>query len=249
MHIHCIRNATMKISYAGRTLLTDPMLSEPGAFRSFAGIAANPTVALPLPVADILQGVDAVLISHLHPDHFDPAAATLLAKDTPLLCQPDDQPALTAEGFTDLHEVSTTIDWQGIRISRTGGRHGQGEILKKMGKISGFVLEAEGEPTVYWVGDSIWCEEVAEAIATYRPTVIITHSGAATLPGFPPIIMDDEQTLALAAAAPAALLIAIHLEALDHCLLSRKALRAAADRAGISAERLLIPADGERICC
>ena len=55
--------------------------------------------------------------------------------------------------------------------------------------------------------------------------------------------------LALAAAAPAALLIAIHLEALDHCRLSRKALRAAADRAGISAERLLIPADGERICC
>jgi hypothetical protein len=33
-----------------------------------------------------------------------------------------------------------------------------------MGEVSGFVLQAENEPTLYIVGDSIWVEEVENAI-------------------------------------------------------------------------------------
>jgi len=39
--------------------------------------------------------------------------------------------------------------------------------LKMLGNICGFVIQAENAPTVYWIGDSIWCKEVEEAIATY----------------------------------------------------------------------------------
>jgi hypothetical protein len=38
------------------------------------------------------------------------------------------------------------------------------EILAQMGEVSGFVLQAENEPTLYIVGDSIWVEEVENAI-------------------------------------------------------------------------------------
>ncbi|MEM9809454.1 MAG: MBL fold metallo-hydrolase [Cyanobacteria bacterium P01_D01_bin.56] len=75
------RNVTAKLTYSGQTLLLDPMLSKKGALPSFAGIVANPTIDLPVEVESILEGVDAVLVSHMHVDHFDAAAAEQLAKD------------------------------------------------------------------------------------------------------------------------------------------------------------------------
>lgn len=247
MKIQLIRNATMKISYAGRIILTDPMLSAVGAFRSFAGIAANPTIDLPMAVGQILQGVEATIVSHLHPDHFDEAATLCLPKDMPVFCQPGDTISLQEKGFTNVTAIETACTWEGISITRTSGKHGSGKILERMGNISGFVLKSAGEPTVYWVGDSIWCEQVAEAIKMHQPDIIISHSGGATLPGFAPIIMDGEQTLTTLGAAPNAVVVAVHMESLDHCTVSRIMLRQRADSTGIAAARLMIPEDGETL--
>lgn len=247
MQIQLIRNATMKFSYAGQTILTDPMLSAKGEFRSFAGIAPNPTVDLPIPVETILQNVSLTLISHLHPDHFDDAAALHLAKNMAGFCKPEDLTALQEKGFTNIAAIDTSQSWQGITLTRTGGWHGSGKILERLGNIAGFVLRAAGEPTVYWVGDSIWCREVAEAIATHTPDIIITHSGGATLPGYDPIIMDTAQTLLTCAAAPKAVVVAVHMEALDHCTVSRSILRDSAENAGIDPLRLFIPNDGDTL--
>ncbi len=247
MKIQLIRNATMKITYAGRTLLTDPMLSTVGAFRSFAGIAANPTVELPVAIEKILEGVEMTVISHLHPDHFDEAAVLNLPKDMPIFCQPEDTVVLQEKGFARVTAAHSSCLWEGISLTRTGGKHGSGKILERLGNISGFVLQAAGEPTIYWVGDSIWCEEVAEAIKMHKPDIIITHSGGAILPGFAPIIMDAEQTLTAFNAGADAVVVAVHMEALDHCTVSRIMLRKAADSAGIAPSRLLIPENGETL--
>ena len=67
MKIQLIRNATMKLSYAGQTILTDPMLSPKDAFDPFAGVARNPTVELPHTLEQILDRVDGVLVSHSEP--------------------------------------------------------------------------------------------------------------------------------------------------------------------------------------
>lgn len=245
MKIQFIRNATFKIEYAGKTILADPMLSEKGAFQSFAGIAPNPTVSLPISAEDILTGVDCVLVSHNHPDHFDAPASEQLNKNTPIFCQPGDEDLRKKEGFKSVTAIADQLNWEGITITRTGGKHGKGKILEMMGKVSGFVFQAVGEPTVYWVGDSIWCPEVADALTTYQPDIVITHSGQATIPEHEPIIMDGPQTMTTIKAAPKAKVVAIHLESLDHCFLSRKELRDLANDEGISPEQLLIPADGE----
>jgi hypothetical protein len=57
--------------------------------------------------------------------------------------------------------------------------------------------------------------------------------------------MDEEQTIALCRAAPDAVVVAIHLEALDHCTVTRATLRSMAEKRGITAQQLVIPADGE----
>lgn len=247
MEIQLIRNATMKIKYAGRTMLTDPMLSAKGEFRSFAGIAQNPTVDLPCSVEEILSGVDFVVVSHDHPDHIDPAAIEALPKATPVLCQPGDEGRLTDQGFLSVMPIETSIVREGITITRTGGMHGTGEILELMGKVSGFVFQAPGEPTVYWVGDSVLCEPVADVIASFTPDIIITHSGGARIPGYNIIVMDAEQTIKTAQTAPTAVIVAVHMESLDHCEISRDALRRMADQASIASSRLAIPADGETV--
>jgi hypothetical protein len=97
------------------------------------------------------------------------------------------------------------------------------------------------------VGDSIWCEAVENSIDQFKPDIIITHSGGAKLPGFETIIMDAEQTLTTARSAPQSKVVAIHLEALDHCGVSRQALRQMAQKEAIAPSRLFIPQDGETI--
>lgn len=247
MKIQLIRNATMKLTYAGQTILTDPMLSPKDAYDPFAGVARNPTVELPHTLEQILDRVDGVLVSHCHPDHFDSVASAALPKTIPVLCQPDDELRITEEGFRTVIPIVTNNVWNGITISRTGGQHGSGKILEHMGNVSGFVLQADGEPTVYWVGDSIWCEHVEKAIKTFQPEIVIIHSGGATIPGYDPIIMDIDQALETANATPEAIIVAIHMEALDHCPISRANLRKRADRELKRPSRLMIPEDGEVI--
>jgi L-ascorbate metabolism protein UlaG (beta-lactamase superfamily) len=247
MKIQLIRNATMKITYAGRTFLTDPMLAPKGDFKAFAGIARNPTIALPFQIEEIVEGIESVVVSHDHPDHFDKTASAALPKIFPVFCQPGDEGKMTDEGFQSVIPIETSYTWEGITITRTDGQHGSGKVLEFIGEVSGFVFQANGEPTVYWVGDSIWCEPVNSAIEKFKPDIIITHSGGAKIPGFEYIIMDAEQTLTVLNASPAAVVLAIHMEALDHCNESRETLRQMADTAAISPSRLIIPKDGETI--
>ena len=247
MKIQLIRNATMKITYAGRTILTDPMLAPKGEFEPFAGIARNPTIELPFQAEQIVKGIESVIVTHDHPDHFDKAASGTIPKVTPIFCQPGDNIRMTEEGFQNVIPIETSYTWEEITITRTGGKHGSGKILELTGKVSGFVFQASGEPTVYWVGDSIWCEQVEKSIEMFNPDIIITHSGGATIPGYESIIMDGEQTLTTVNASPEAIVVAIHMESLDHCTVSRKMLRQMADSAAIPPSRLMIPEDGETI--
>ena len=45
--------------------------------------------------------------------------------------------------------MGASAEWEGIRITRTGGRHGREEhMVAGLGPVSGYVLAAEGAPTV-----------------------------------------------------------------------------------------------------
>jgi L-ascorbate metabolism protein UlaG (beta-lactamase superfamily) len=248
MKIRLIRNATMILTYGGQVFLTDPYLADKLTLPSYRGVSKNPLVDLPVPAEDVVAGIDAVIVSHRHGDHFDRAAKDLLPKDIPLFCPPGDLAAMKADGFLQVTAVENFILWQGVRITRVPGRHGSGEVLGDMGEISGFVFQAAGEPTLYWPGDTVWCDEVEQNIRLFKPDVILPHScGAVWGPSKTLIVMDAEMTVKVCRAAPEAVVAAIHMEALDHGTVSRQALRDYAETHGISKERLLIPADGEEL--
>jgi L-ascorbate metabolism protein UlaG (beta-lactamase superfamily) len=249
MQFKLIRNATLKLSYAGRTILVDPDLAAKHSRPSFTGRSLNPMVDLPLSIAEIVSGLDLLIVSHLHRDHFD--AVEPIDSTLPVLCQPGDEGRIAERGFSQITPVDDALDWGGIHITRTTGQHGAGEVGRLMGAVAGFVLAAPGEPTIYWAGDTILYDDIFATIDRFQPDIIITHSCGARWPDQAGerqlIVMDAAQTIAVAQAAPSAIVIATHMEALDHATISRAELRAAADAAGVPATRLLIPADGEEL--
>lgn len=91
MNITQIRNATLKISFAGKTFLIDPMLAEKGAYPGFDGTLnshlRNPLVDLPVSLESLFAGVDAVIVTHTHLDHWDEAAGIHLPKSLPIFAQ------------------------------------------------------------------------------------------------------------------------------------------------------------------
>ena len=246
MHLQLLRNATLKLNYAGRTVLIDPDFGPKHSRPSFTGRSQNPMVELPESIETILQGVELVIVSHLHQDHFDTVARQIVPKTLPLICQPGDETIIRELGFTSVTPLTDSINWNGITLTRRQGSHGLGPVVDKMGSVMGFSLAAEGEPSVYWAGDTVFYAPVAETIAATRPEIIITHSCGARWDG-DLIVMDATQTIAVCEAAPASIVVATHMEALDHATVSRQELRRAADQKGIPASRLVIPADGETL--
>jgi L-ascorbate metabolism protein UlaG (beta-lactamase superfamily) len=246
MHLKLLRNATLKLTYAGRTLLIDPDFGPRHSRPSFTGRSPNPMVELPESIETILEGVELVIVSHLHQDHFDTVARQSVPRTLPLICQPGDETVIRELGFTSVTPLTGSIDWNGITLTRREGSHGLGPVVDKMGKVMGFSLEAAGEPSVYWAGDTVLYAPVAETIATTRPEIVVTHSCGARWDG-DLIVMDAAETVAVCEAAPGSVVVATHMEALDHATVSRQDLRRAADEKGIAASRLVIPADDETL--
>lgn len=246
MKIRLIRHATLWLEYGGVTLLVDPMFSEAGAnppIVNTANALRNPLVPLPVAAAALARP-DAVLVTHRHPDHWDAAAIAAIPHATPLLCQPADEAAFRAEGFERVAPVDGVARFQGIALRRTGGQHGTGDIGARMGPVSGFVLRAEGEPSVYIAGDTIWCADVAEALKQASPDVIVVNAGGARFVSGGPITMDAEDVVRVLRHAPRTKVIAVHMDAINHCEVRRADLRARLAEEAL-AQRVAIPADGE----
>ena len=244
--VQLIRNATLVIEYSGKKILVDPMLSPKGAIESWAGIQTNPTVELKVPIKDIVKSLDLVLVTHTHDDHFDKVASKTLDKSIALIHQPADKAFFEKERFTNATALQSSMLWNGINIHRIEAEHGSGEVLKLMGKTSGFVLEAKNQPTIYIVGDAIWTDAIKENIRKFNPDYIIVNSGGAAIKGYEntPIIMDEAQTMGLIAESGNAKVIAVHMDALDHCRTTRKSLSQKAAELNIGKDKLIIPQDG-----
>ncbi len=235
MRLTLVRNATLIVELGGKRALVDPALDDAGArppIENTANPVPNPTVPLPMPAEDAVAGIDAVVVTHRHRDHLDSRAEELLPRDVPVFCQPEDEQGLRELGF-DARPVETEVEWDGIRIVRTAARHGSGRVAELLAPVSGFVLDG-----LYIAGDTVWYEGVAETIERHQPPVAVVNAGGAEFLEGGLIIMGADDVREVAARVPT--VVAVHLEALNHCFLTRNALREAFPG-------VLVPEDGETL--
>jgi L-ascorbate metabolism protein UlaG (beta-lactamase superfamily) len=230
-----VRSATVILDHAGRRVLVDPMLDDAGTRPPIEGTVPqvpNPTVPLPFPAEEVVRGLDAVIVTHRHRDHLDARAEELLPRDLPVFCQPEDEQPLRDLGF-EVRPIEDSVDWDGLRMTRTPARHGSGRMAELLAPVSGFVLD-----DLYLAGDTVWYEEVEETIERHRPRVAIVNAGGAEFVEGGLIVMGIDDVREVAARVPK--VVAVHMEALNHCHLTRAALRAALPD-------VLVPDDGETL--
>ena len=256
--IQQIRNATVKISYGDTVLLVDPMLAAKGAYPGFPDTyrseLRNPLVELPFDAAQVLDGVDAVLLTHTHLDHWDVAAQAAIPKQMPMFVQHQaDADLLRGQGFKDVRILPAQASFGGVSISRVGAQHGSAAMFAVeplatlLGSVMGLVFEKPGQPTIYLAGDTVWNGQVQQTITQYHPEVIVLNTGDARVKGFDTgIIMGTEDTARVHALAPAARIVAVHMDAVNHMTVSRAELRRYVTEKAIQ-DSVLIPEDGQTL--
>lgn len=92
--------------------------------------------------------------------------------------------------------------------------------------------------------NTVWCEPVEKVINTYTPDIIVLNTGDARIIEGDSIIMGKEDLYKVYKASPQSTIIASHLEAVNHCVLTRKELEEFVSEKGISSN-VLIPDDGK----
>ncbi|MEC1689915.1 MBL fold metallo-hydrolase [Bacillus mojavensis] len=249
MNIQQIRNATLVVEYAGKKFLIDPMLAEKGAYPPFPNAPRqdqnNPLVELPTSVENIIKDIDAVIVTHLHYDHWDKAAKELLPKDIKLFSQnEEDATEIRNAGFKNVEVLTKDTVFEGIQLIKTKGEHGRGEILKLAGLVCGVVFKHQSEKTLYVAGDTVWYEAVQEEIDTHQPEIIVVNGGDNQFYEGGSLVMGKEDIYETYNAAPNAKIIVSHMEAVNHWGLSKEELKSFIKEKGIASD-VLVPEDGE----
>jgi L-ascorbate metabolism protein UlaG (beta-lactamase superfamily) len=249
MKIHQIRNATIVVQYAGKKFLIDPMLSEKGTYPPFPNSPrqdqTNPLVSLPTSIDNIIQNIDAVIVTHLHLDHWDDAAKEALPKDIKLFSQNEEDAAeIRNAGFQNVEVLHQDTVFDSIQLIKTKGEHGRGEILKVAGQVCGVIFKHPTEKTLYVAGDTVWYEAVQEVINTNKPEIIVVNAGDNQFFDGGSLVMGKDDIYEVYKAAPNARIISVHMEAVNHWALSREELRRYINEKGISSN-VFVPEDGE----
>ena len=148
-----VGHATVLIEMDGVRLLTDPLL------RQYVGPLRR---RYPLTGADI-EGVDAVLISHLHGDHLDLPSLKRVGRDVRMIVPKGAAPYLKVRRFHHVEEIEQgeSIQVDGLKIEATRADHGGRQLpWVPWAEPLGYLIDGSRE--IYFAGDTDLFPEMAD---------------------------------------------------------------------------------------
>ncbi len=259
MRIHHLRNATFVIESGEKYLLIDPMLSGVGELPPFAYVRhkmkKNPLVPLPENASHILAKVTHCLITHSqkwgiellsHTDHLDKAGKNYLQKKSiPVVSLSEDASYLRKNNLDVEVELKywDSTPFLGGDITAIPARHGHGWMHRFMANGAGYFLRLPDEPSLYISGDTVLTEEVKKALKELSPDITVVAAGNASLDMGGEILMSMDEIMEFIRLSPGKV-IANHLEALNHCPITREELKSELIKNTLL-DKVYIPLDGE----
>jgi L-ascorbate metabolism protein UlaG (beta-lactamase superfamily) len=233
-------------------ILVDPCLNPKGSLPPYTLFRRrprlNPLVDLPLNSESMLSQITSGLITHCrygHFDHLDKSGIRLLAKkQVPVYCNYLDEPYLRRRRINTIPlQINQRTGFLTGSITSFPTAHGYGLIGKFMGPGAGYFIEPAGDKTIYISGDTVMTQTLSHVLNDLRPDISLLNAGTAALDLGRPILMPIEEQLDFIRSAPGKV-IAVHMDAFNHCLTTRDMLRDAVSKEGLSG-KVMIPADGE----
>ncbi len=216
------------LDYAGKRFITDPTFDAPQSYEDPGETMLVKTAGPAIQRHDIGR-IDVVLLSHhAHKDNLDYEGLELIATGIPTLSTREAASELFGGSVIGLDSWETH-ELGGITVTAVPALHGPPGSERLVGEVTGFVLEADGEPTVYVSGDNASIPLV-EQIADRFPDVAIAilFAGAARVPGIDAALTLTSRDAARAATIlTATAVVGLHTEDWAHFSESRADLEAA----------------------
>lgn len=207
LSLQFIGNATVLLRCAGFTVLTDPNFLHRGqrAYLGY-GLTARRLTEPALAVQE-LPTLDAVVLSHLHGDHWDRVARRGLPRRVPVITTPHASRRLQglhgfrrAVGLQTWERHDLVRDGAVLRVTSLPGRHAPGVWRRLLPPVMGSLLEftpqgADGPAfRLYITGDTLLFDGIGEIVDRVGAIdAAVLHLGGTTLPGGLMVTMDGEQ--------------------------------------------------------
>jgi L-ascorbate metabolism protein UlaG (beta-lactamase superfamily) len=191
-----IGNATTLISGGGVTFLTDPNFLHRGQHAYLGYGLVSRRLREPAIDIDQLPPLEAVVLSHMHGDHWDRRATTELDHELPVLTTPHAAKRLSHRGFASALGLST---WQThkivkgdtvVTVTALPGRHAPAPLHRMLPPVMGTMLEfssPEGRTRrLYISGDTLMVDELKEIPVRFEAIDVgVLHLGGTRLPAGP----------------------------------------------------------------
>jgi L-ascorbate metabolism protein UlaG (beta-lactamase superfamily) len=217
-----VGTATTVLRLGGFTVLTDPNFVRRGERVHLGyGLTAK-RLSEPALRIDQLPPLDAVLLSHMHGDHFDRVAKRDLPREPPVVTTRHAARRLQRWGFGAATGMATWDDWEVVRgeerlrVTAVPARHGPVGVHRLLPPVMGSIVDLErGDLRVlraYITGDTLRVPEL-RAIRERFPDidVMITHLGGTRVLGVL-VTMDGRQGTDLVELIEPATVVPVHYD-------------------------------------
>lgn len=252
MNVRQTRNATLVIEYGGKKFIIDPWfrvmcMSADSGFAQIMWLQSTQLDDFPPSSENILDDIDAIIVTHTGDGCFDYGVANELEKKIPVFTRDEIiQNEIKALGFENVSmlsdEGSAFFD---ITLYRTQGRRGE---LKSdiRSTVCGVVMDAPEEKTLYIAGDTIFYDGVAQELYNFRPEIIVLNACGAVNAGVGRLIMDATDVVLVAQQAPYAQIVVCYMEDIRKPSATREKMYRYIKSYGVGSQ-VMIPDVGERM--